>query len=136
MKIARSAPCILLLENDVDLADSICAFLEDSYRVYVIQDPSELSSYVSRYHINLIISDVDAHHPNLEKILRRIKTDDPQIKVLLMYLFMDEDEVSDKSIFQDADDIILKPFDVDVLRNKLDKLYQASQLKSLQSDIH
>jgi DNA-binding response OmpR family regulator len=136
MKTSQSVPCIILLENDIDLADSICAFLEETYRVFVIQDPAELPSYITRYQINLIISDVDTHHPNLEKILKRIKTTDPRIKVLLMYLFIDEDEVSDKSIFKDADDIILKPFDVDVLRNKLDKLYRASQFRSVQSDIH
>jgi DNA-binding NtrC family response regulator len=136
MKTDLKYPGVLLLEKDNDLADSIRAFLEDSYRVFVTENPDELPVFISQYHIHVVITDVDALHPKLDKILKEIKSSDPQVKIILMYLFIDEDEISEKSIFLDADDIILKPFDVDVLRHKLDKLYKASQFSSFSKDLH
>jgi len=136
MSAKTTHPGVLLLENDIDLADSIRAFLEDSYRVFVTENPDEIPTYISRYRIHVVITDVDAHHPNLDKILKKIKSSEPQVKIILMYLFIDEDEISEKSVFLDADDIIIKPFDVDVLRHKLDKLYKASQFSSFSKDLH
>ena len=129
-------PGVLLLEKDIDLADSIRAFLEDSYQVFVTENPDDLQLYISRYSIHLVITDVDVLHPNLDKILKNIKSSAPQVKIILMYLFLDEDEISENSVFLDADDIILKPFDGDVLRHKLDKLYKASQFSPLSTDLH
>ena len=120
MKISTNG--VLILENDKDLADSIRIFLEDVYSVYIIDDPSKIKAYISKYGIKLLVTDLDLPHPNLRNKLQSIKTSNPGIKIILMYMFLDEDGQRDSSILKEADDYIFKPFDADVFRYKVDRL--------------
>ena len=123
MKRAKiSTNGVLILENDKDLADSIRIFLEDVYSVYIIDDPSKIKTYISKYGIKLLVTDLDLPHPNLRNKLQSIKTSNPGIKIILMYMFLDEDGQRDSSILKEADDYIFKPFDADVFRYKVDRL--------------
>ena len=119
-----SANSVLILENDKDLADSIRVFLEDVYSVYIIDDPSKIKSYISKYGIKLLVTDLDLPHPNLQKKLHSLKSSYPGIKIILMYMFLDEDGKKDSSILKEADDYIFKPFDADVFRYKVDRLLE------------
>ena len=49
--VNKSANAVLILEDDRDLADSIRLFLEDVYPVYIIDDPSKLRTYITKYRI-------------------------------------------------------------------------------------
>lgn len=113
---------VLILEDDKDLADSIRVFLEDVYSVYIIDDPSEIKTYITKYEIKLLITDLDMPHPNLRNKLQSVKSSNPGIKIILMYMFLDEDGQKDSSILKEADDYIFKPFDADVFRYKVDRL--------------
>jgi DNA-binding response OmpR family regulator len=113
---------VLILENDKDLADSIRVFLEDVYSVYIIDDPSKIMTYISKYGIKLLVTDLDMPYPNLRNKLHSIKSSNPSIKIILMYMFLDEDGQRDSSILKEADDYIFKPFDADVFRYKVDRL--------------
>jgi DNA-binding response OmpR family regulator len=117
-----STTSVLILENDKDLADSIRVFLEDVYSVYIIDDPSKIKTYISKYGIRLIVTDLDLPHPNLRNNLHSLKSLYPGIKIILMYMFLDEDGKKDSSILKEADDYIFKPFDADVFRYKVDRL--------------
>ena len=117
-----STTSVLILENDKDLADSIRVFLEDVYSVYIIDDPSKIKAYISKYGIKLIVTDLDLPHPNLRNKLHSLKSSYPGIKIILMYMFLDEDGKKDSSILKEADDYIFKPFDADVFRYKVDRL--------------
>jgi len=113
---------VLILENDKDLADSIRLFLEDLYSVYIIDDPSKINKYLTKYKIKLLVTDLDMPHPNLRNKLKSVKISNPGIKIILMYMFLDEDGQKDSSILKEADDHIFKPFDADVFRYKVDRL--------------
>ncbi len=113
---------VLILEDDKDLADSIRVFLEDVYSVYIIDDPSEIKTYITKYGIKLLVTDLDMPHPNLRNKLQSVKSSNPGIKIILMYMFLDEDGQKDFSILKEADDYIFKPFDADVFRYKVDRL--------------
>ena len=113
---------VLILESDKDLADSIRVFLEDVYSVYIIDDPAKIKSYISKYRIKLLVTDLDMPHPNLRKNLHTLKTSNPGIKIILMYMFLDEDGKKDSPLLREADDYIFKPFDADVFRYKVDRL--------------
>jgi len=123
MKKAKvSTSGVLILEDDKDLADSIRLFLEDVYSVYIIDDPSKIKTYIAKYGIKLLVTDLDMPHPNLRNKLQSVKTSNPGIKIILMYMFLDEDGQRDASILKEADDYIFKPFDADVFRYKVDRL--------------
>ena len=113
---------VLILEDDKDLADSIRLFLEDVYSVYIIDDPSKIKSYITKYGIKLLVTDLDMPHPNLRNKLQSVKISNPNVKIILMYMFLDEDGQKDASILKEADDYIFKPFDADVFRYKVDRL--------------
>jgi len=113
---------VLILEDDKDLADSIRVFLEDVYSVYIIDDPSKIKTYITKYGIKLLVTDLDMPHPNLRNKLQSVKTSNPGVKIILMYMFLDEDGQRDSSILKEADDYIFKPFDADVFRYKVDRL--------------
>ena len=117
-----STNSVLILEDDKDLADSIRVFLEDVYSVYIIDDPSEIKTYITKYGIKLLVTDLDMPHPNLRNKLQSVKSSNPGIKIILMYMFLDEDGQKDSSILKEADDYIFKPFDADVFRYKVDRL--------------
>jgi DNA-binding response OmpR family regulator len=113
---------VLILENDKDLADSIRVFLEDVYAVYIIDDPAQIKNYISKYGIKLLVTDLDMADPNLINNLHMLKNSYPGIKIILMYMFLDEDGKKDSSLLKEADDYIFKPFDADVFRYKIDRL--------------
>ena len=117
-----SATSVLILENDKDLAESIRVFLEDVYSVYIIDDPSKIRAYIDKYGIKLLVTDLDMPHTNLLNKLQSLKSSFPGIKIILMYMFLDEDGKLDSSILKEADDYIFKPFDADVFRYKVDRL--------------
>ena len=121
-KADNSATSVLILENDKDLADSIRVFLEDVYSVYIIDDPSKIMTYIDKYRIKLLVTDLDTPHPNLINRLHSLRTSNPSVKIILMYMFLDEDGKKDSSILKEADDYIFKPFDADVFRYKVDRL--------------
>ncbi len=120
--VQKSANAVLILEDDRDLANSIRLFLEDDYPVYIISDPAKLKTYISKYSISLLVTDLDIAYPNLKNNLLSIKSTNPNVKIILMYMFLDEDGHKDHSILREADDYIFKPFDADVFRYKIDRL--------------
>ena len=117
-----STASVLILENDKDLAESIRVFLEDVYSVYIIDDPSMIKTYINKYGIKLLVTDLDTPHKNLKNKLQSLRSSYPRVKIILMYMFLDEDGMKDSSILKEADDYIFKPFDADVFRYKVDRL--------------
>jgi DNA-binding response OmpR family regulator len=120
--VNNSANAVLILEDDRDLANSIRLFLEDVYPVYIIDDPSKLRTYITKYRIKLLVTDLDMAYQNLQHNLQVIKSSNPGVKIILMYMFLDEDGQKNHSILNEADDYIFKPFDADVFRYKVDRL--------------
>ena len=120
--LSKSAKAVLILEKDSDLANSIRVFLEDVYPVYIINDPSELVSHINRYGIKLLVTDLEFVNADLQSNIHDLRSSHPGIKVIFMYMFLDEDNQKSHSLLKEADDHIFKPFDADVLRYKVDKL--------------
>ena len=108
-----STASVLILENDKDLAESIRVFLEDVYSVYIIDDPSMIKTYINKYGIKLLVTDLDTPHKNLKNKLQSLRSSYPRVKIILMYMFLDEDGMKDSSILKEADDYIFKPFDAE-----------------------
>ncbi len=120
--LSKSTNAVLILEKDRDLANSIRVFLEDVYQVYILDDPSKLISHIKRYRIKLLVTDLDYANADLQTNLHNIRSSNPGVKVILMYMFLDDDNQKGHSILKEADDFIFKPFDADVFRYKVDRL--------------
>ena len=118
----KKVPAVLLLAKDKDLAESIRIYMEDSYRVYFISDPADLDACIRKYNIDLLLTDLDKSSPDLFQKLESVRSDYPQLRIMVMYMFLDEDEYREKLILKEADDHIFKPFSASVLKYKLDRL--------------
>jgi DNA-binding response OmpR family regulator len=122
---------VLVFIDDPDLAESIRLYLEDSYQVYLLSDPVDLKIYLARYNINILLTDLDTTGVGQLQQLPGIKSEYPQLKIIVMYMFLDEEERKEKPVLNVADDIILKPFSAGVLKYKLDRLLLPAAKKSL-----
>ena len=121
-RISKDGKAVLILEKDRDLADSIRMFLEDMYPVYIIDDPSKLRSHINRYGIKLVVTDLDIATSDFHENLHSIRSANPAVKFIMMYMFLDEDDSKNYAILKEADDFIFKPFDATVFRHKVDRL--------------
>ena len=133
MRRTEQNKTILIIENDKDLADSIKLYLEDSYRVFITRDLAQISRCIARHKIQIILTDIDMASPEIQNKLIELKSDNPDVKIILMYMFLDEDEAQDQPFFKNADDYIFKPFDADVLKDKLDKWFALNSANAVQN---
>jgi DNA-binding response OmpR family regulator len=117
-----NVPSLLILAGDPDLAEGIRVYLEDSYRIYILSDLIDLYMYLKNYKIDLLLIDIDSTGLNQLQQLQFIKSAHPYLKMVVMYMFLDEEEQSEKSALRAADDFIFKPFSASVLKHKLDQL--------------
>jgi len=124
---------VLIIEHDNDLANSIRLYLEDTFLVYAMAGTSLLVEYISKYNINFIIIDLDTPDPDLKEKLKSVKVEKPEVKTIVIYMFMDEDGQNEFSILKEADDCICKPFDADILKYKLNKLISQATVKNTSS---
>jgi DNA-binding response OmpR family regulator len=126
-------PVLLVLGVDPDLAEGIRIYLEDSYHVYVVADSADLSVILASYHVDLLLTDIDTSGINQLQQLQSIRSTCPDLKIIIMYMFLDEEERREKSVLGAADDFISKPFSASVLKYKLDQLLIPRAKKSLVS---
>jgi len=125
-KQEEKIPVVMVFTDDADLAEGIRLYLEDSYQVYVLSDPVDLKLYLARYRIDLLLADCDTTSVAEGQQISELKTEYPQLKIVIMYMFLDEEERCEKSVLSTADDFILKPFSASVLKYKLDHLLQST----------
>jgi response regulator RpfG family c-di-GMP phosphodiesterase len=118
----KNKPAILLLARDSDLAESIRIYLEDSYRVYYLSDIDGLDTCLRKYKIDILLTDLDKSSPGLLKELESVKSEYRRLRIMVMCMFLDDDEGKEQLLLKEADDHIFKPFNASVLKYKLDKL--------------
>ncbi len=70
----------------------------------------------------MLVTDLDYSNADLRSNLLDIRSCTPGIKIILMYMFLDDENQKSHSLLKEADDYIFKPFDADVFRYKVDKL--------------
>ena len=97
---------VLILEKDNDLAKSIRLYLEDFYKIYIINQPKQLKEFTSLNLVDLIVISLDYNHSDLKGHLHNIKILNPGIKIFITYFYLDDDIQTEKSILNNADDFI------------------------------
>jgi DNA-binding response OmpR family regulator len=118
-------PVILLLISDKDLAESIRIYLEDAYKVYMTANQTECLDLLAAHPIDLLLVDLDMSELEKAKWLDILPSDFPRLKILGMYMFLDEDDRSEINITKIAHDYIFKPFSASVMKYKIDALLQS-----------
>lgn len=126
-------PTLLIIEDNEEMRAYLCSLFREQYTVIESSDGKEGLDMVRKYIPQLIISDVMMPVMNGFECCRAIRDDITifHIPIILLTAGM-EDEDHLRSLRLGADDFMRKPFDEDLLREKVKNLIeQREQLRHL-----
>ncbi len=120
---ASAVPRLLVVDDNIDLQHFISAELSGEYAVVTASDGAEALREIKRYKPDIIISDLMMDGMDGIELCRRLKSS-PDTAAIPLLILTAKHEVSAKieGLTLGADDYMTKPFNVDVLRLRLQKL--------------
>ncbi|MCK5032378.1 MAG: response regulator [Calditrichia bacterium] len=122
---------ILLFDNDNELANNIKLYLEDIYSVRIVISTEGLISEINNNSYDFLIFEVNSFDTHFNKIINKIRLIVPNTKIILMCTFFDTDINTERFILSKVDDYIFKPFNVNLLKQKLTILLTSKKVVSL-----
>ncbi len=122
---------ILLFDNDNELANNIKLYLEDIYSVRIVISTEGLISEINNNSYDFLIFEVNSFDIHFNKIINKIRLIVPNTKIILMCTFFDTDINTERFILSKVDDYIFKPFNVNLLKQKLTILLTSKKVVSL-----
>lgn len=100
---------------------SLLMYLKDRYNITVSMDHEDLLKIVKCTHFDLILMDMEPSE-KMEKICEEIKTVNPNIPIVLIYVYKNQNKEFDIKIRKFADFIFYKPFDLNEVTKELSVL--------------
>ena len=110
---------ILICEDEIDLADGLCAILKgNKYSVDVVYDGEEALTYLEAENYDAVVLDIMMPKVDGITVLKTIRENGNSIPVIMLTA---KSELEDKVIGLDcgADDYLTKPFEVKELLARL-----------------
>lgn len=117
---------ILVVDPDEDFARDIQLFLEETHSVDTRQEVDQRDYTIILDNIDVIILAVDALCQNVIALLEKIRGNHKKIKIIIMYTYFSSARDIEKILVNYADEMITKPFDVTLLREKVDLLLKSA----------
>ena len=121
-QLSNSKKNILVVDPDKEFCKSVRLFLEENYTVTCRHGLEYIDYTILLKRINLLIIDADFGSQKLADMLSGIRRKHPVLKSIIMYTYFSSDKKEERIVSEEADDMIAKPFDVKVLKEKLDSL--------------
>ena len=118
---------ILLLEDDVVLANLLSAYLLEYFRVDVFHDLSEAKEYIARFNYDIVLLDRNIHGHDIGlELITDVKNKNSTTGIIVISAY---DSISDKikGLNLGADDYLDKPFDNDELLARIYALSRRNQ---------
>jgi len=113
---------VLLVDDDAELVELILKFLDEDgrFETRVAQNGFDAGMMVKEYHPDLIVLDVMLPDINGKEVCQRVRADTTleDVRILCMSGMVEDDKVQELRL-AGADDFLPKPFDVDVLIEKM-----------------
>ena len=113
---------VLVVDPDKDFCKNVRLYLEDSYNVTTSQSFDYLNHTILLHKIDLLVIGADFAAQNLLELLNDLKANYSDLKIIIMYNYLPTDKKIGMALLNDADDTIAKPFDVNLLKEKVDVL--------------
>jgi DNA-binding response OmpR family regulator len=95
-------------------------FLEDTYCVNIKPTIDKLDYSNTLDHVNVIIIAIEFLSKDFINLIEQLRKKHENIKIISMYTYITSDKELEHKLIEYSDDIITKPFDVTLLKNKLD----------------
>jgi DNA-binding response OmpR family regulator len=122
---------ILLFDNDIELANNIKLYLEDTYTVRIIINSKELFAEINKNTYDFFIADFNSINIYFINIITKMRLNSSKMKIVLMCTFFDNEIYSERIILNKVDDYIFKPFNVNLLKNKIAKLHSIRKIATI-----
>lgn len=116
---------LLLVDDNVDFLDFLAESLRAFYRVFRAADGDQALAILQKEEIDLVVSDVMMPNKNGLELCQEMKKDSrtAQIPVILLTA-KSADEFQLEGLRQGADDYITKPFNMEILLSRIQKLIE------------
>jgi len=114
---------ILVIDPDEDFARDVKLFLEDAYSVEIRSTLDQLDYTIILNQIDVIIIAIDSIDELYFQLIEQIRTNHVKIKIIVMYTYIATDKEIEHKLVKCTDDMITKPFDVILLKDKVDSLF-------------
>ena len=124
----ETSKTLLLVEDNTDLLNYMVHVLEKEYTVCQTIDGSQALDILKTTHIDIIVSDVMMEGMDGMELCRRVKTDITISHIPLILLTaraLDADQL--KGLQLGADDYITKPFNFEILRQRIRNILQRTE---------
>src|SRR5438874_10922573 len=113
---------VLLVDDDVELVELMTKVLEEDgrFEVRVAGNGFDAGMMVKEYHPDLIVLDVMLPDINGKEVCHRVRADPAMedVRIICISGMIEDDKVQELKL-AGADDFVQKPFDVDVLIEKM-----------------
>ncbi|MHB2156334.1 hypothetical protein ACX8XN_18320 [Calditrichota bacterium GD2] len=113
---------LLVIDPDHEFCKNVGMYLEDSFNVYIRDNVEYLDYTIILNRIHLVIVNVDNADEKLLKELFNLKQQHQNVKIILMYTFIPDKPEIRRQLKKIADALITKPFDVELLKIKIECL--------------
>ncbi|SFV59373.1 Two-component system response regulator DccR [hydrothermal vent metagenome] len=115
-------PTLLLLEDDLQLSDTVKHFLElKGYEVYCAYDGLQAQDIVYEKHIDLMLLDVKVPHINGFEFLKSVRSEGKEIPAIFITSLHSTEDV-EQGFASGCDDYIRKPFALKELLVRVESL--------------
>ncbi len=120
---------ILVVDPDHEFCKNVGMYLEESFNVYIRDCVEDLDYTILLNQIQLIIVNVDNAEDAFLDALFNLKQNHNEVKFILMYTFIPERPEIKQKLKKLADALIAKPFDVELLKIKIECLLKGFRPK-------
>jgi len=110
---------ILICEDDIDIQDLLEIIISSmDINLFQCTNRTDLYEKLEKEKVDLIVLDYWLKKKKADDVMKKLKGEYSKIPVILMSAIADLPEIADKL---KADDYIKKPFNIDDLKNKINK---------------
>jgi len=121
---------VLVVEDDISLREALCDTLDlAGYDVATAEDGSAALNVLSSQEIGLVISDVQMKPMDGNALLKKIKSNNPELPVLLMTAHGSVQNAVE-AMREGASDYLLKPFDANALIKMVERYFSVEHSDS------
>lgn len=120
---------VLVVDDDSALRESVAQVLEDEgYTVDRATDGVAAMAYVAKNRPDLILLDVLMPNMNGRQVLEKLRGNQDTANIPILVMSAVSGIEANRSVAQDAADVVEKPFDLEELLNKVElALYRAQE---------
>lgn len=121
---------LLVIDPDKEFSENVRLFMEQDYHVDIRQSLEHMDRTIILRRIDLVVIDAEYITRELLPLLKDSRLNHPGLKIIIMYTYLPDDKNLERGLIELADDVIAKPFNVDVLKEKIDHLLLLSKSSS------